>query len=242
MEELVSTFSERLREARLNHNLSVVALANKLKIDKEKLYKWEKGTKPSDPKEWKVLERFIENGLEPYPENEIEPRSEAVKLESREAHKTYLSGQISFYADNINAATQRIQDYTKYIEGAKERISSGKLKSFENTTDMAEDIGGNVDLIKYEQKIIKHYQKKIRQFQHELRELEIDDGKTSVTLNELGLVKNFYSDPTVESLSGALVSSQEIQNKYLNLWLSSLQENSELSKKVNELKSELGKK
>jgi transcriptional regulator with XRE-family HTH domain len=59
MKEEIKLIGARLKQKRQSENLSVVALSAKLGIGKEKIYKWEKGTRPSDPEDYKILETYL---------------------------------------------------------------------------------------------------------------------------------------------------------------------------------------
>lgn len=50
---------ERLKQFRRQKGLSVAAFSKKYNINKDNLYKWEKGTKPSDYKDAIELERIL---------------------------------------------------------------------------------------------------------------------------------------------------------------------------------------
>lgn len=60
MENELEHIGLRLRTLRTSEGLSVPKFAAKYNINKENLYKWEKGTIPSDPKEYKYLESILE--------------------------------------------------------------------------------------------------------------------------------------------------------------------------------------
>ena len=52
---------KQIRDKRKAEKLSAEALAMKLGVDKENLYKWEKGTKPSDPEDFIKISNWLEN-------------------------------------------------------------------------------------------------------------------------------------------------------------------------------------
>lgn len=52
-----------IKAKRKELGLSVVKLAHKLKLPADNIYKWEKGTRPSDPEDYKKIEKFVLEGL-----------------------------------------------------------------------------------------------------------------------------------------------------------------------------------
>lgn len=57
-----SGIGERIKEKRKAERLSAEDLAIKLNINRANVYKWEKGSKPSDPEEYKRLMDWLNNG------------------------------------------------------------------------------------------------------------------------------------------------------------------------------------
>lgn len=55
---------QQIKSKRKELKLSVPKLGARLGIDPEKIYKWEKGTKPSDPDDYKKIEKFVLEGLD----------------------------------------------------------------------------------------------------------------------------------------------------------------------------------
>lgn len=62
----------KIRDKRKAEKLSADELANKLKVSRDSLYKWEKGTKPSDPEDYLRLMNWLNSGVETVPEIENE--------------------------------------------------------------------------------------------------------------------------------------------------------------------------
>lgn len=52
---------KQIRDKRKAENLSVEALATKIGVGKENLYKWEKGTQPSNPEDYIKVSNWLEN-------------------------------------------------------------------------------------------------------------------------------------------------------------------------------------
>jgi phage repressor protein C with HTH and peptisase S24 domain len=59
----------RLKEKRKEKGLSVQALGVLLDIPPDRIYKWEKGTKPSDIEDYKKIDAFLHDNLETFPIN-----------------------------------------------------------------------------------------------------------------------------------------------------------------------------
>lgn len=55
---------QQIKAKRKELKLSVLKLGARLGIDPENIYKWEKGTKPSDPDDYKKIEKFVLGDLE----------------------------------------------------------------------------------------------------------------------------------------------------------------------------------
>jgi len=55
---------QEIKAKRIELKLSAPQLGARLGIDPENIYKWEKGTKPSDPDDYKKIEKFVLEGLE----------------------------------------------------------------------------------------------------------------------------------------------------------------------------------
>lgn len=61
---------EEIRKRRRSLNLSVKELASLLNVSENNLYKWEKGTRPTDPEDFIKLERWLKGEkVETVPEN-----------------------------------------------------------------------------------------------------------------------------------------------------------------------------
>ncbi|MFT3679809.1 MAG: helix-turn-helix transcriptional regulator [Ferruginibacter sp.] len=57
----ISTIGQKIKDFRKVKRLSVKAFAEKYGFKQDSVYKWQKGTKPSDPEEYKKLESILEN-------------------------------------------------------------------------------------------------------------------------------------------------------------------------------------
>lgn len=55
------TIGEKIKAFRKQRKLSVAKFALMYGLSQDNLYKWEKGTKPSDPDDYKRLEKILEN-------------------------------------------------------------------------------------------------------------------------------------------------------------------------------------
>lgn len=59
--------SQKIKQKRKTERLSAEALAEKLGFKKANIYKWEKGSKPSDPEEFQKLMEWLDGKLENVP-------------------------------------------------------------------------------------------------------------------------------------------------------------------------------
>lgn len=60
-------FANNLNKAIENSGLSVPKLAIRLGLNHNNIYKWQKGAKPSDPEEYKIITKWITENLENVP-------------------------------------------------------------------------------------------------------------------------------------------------------------------------------
>lgn len=115
-----------IREKRKAEKLSVEALAKRLDINKDNLYKWEKGTKITDPESYLKLQNWLESGSE-----SIFLSSEVKGIELRQKVEDYgslLSVLVSELASLRSSMTgEHAEVITKKIYKAAEDL--GKLKS-----------------------------------------------------------------------------------------------------------------
>jgi len=70
------TIGERIKEKRKAERLSAQDLAIKLKLRKENIYKWERGSTPSNPEDYKKIMDWL-NNLENVPRNTMPGKSGA---------------------------------------------------------------------------------------------------------------------------------------------------------------------
>lgn len=57
---------ERLKKRRVELRISVTKLAEMLNIPRERIYKWERGTRPSTLEDHQKIDAFLSNNLESY--------------------------------------------------------------------------------------------------------------------------------------------------------------------------------
>lgn len=57
----------KIKEKRLKEGLSVPKLAAKIAVREANLYKWEAGTKPSDPEDYRKISEYLEEKQEGFP-------------------------------------------------------------------------------------------------------------------------------------------------------------------------------
>lgn len=113
----------RLKEKRKELNLSVPALGLHLQIPPDRIYKWEKGTKPSDMGDYKKIERFLESGLETFPrETEPTQASEPTQpyLNHRQEQKmtvsTYMVPLVPIKAQAGYITSHELTDFIEKLE------------------------------------------------------------------------------------------------------------------------------
>jgi len=83
---------DRLKEFRLRKNIKMPAIAAATGISKENLYKWEKGTKPSDFTLYNKLVEYLEK-MENAPDNVFEePKSNGTNLAKQQAAPSLFTG------------------------------------------------------------------------------------------------------------------------------------------------------
>lgn len=82
---------KRLKEFRKRKNIKMPALAAATGISKENLYKWEKGTKPSDFDQLKVLIEYIEK-MDNGPDQVVEDPKLINTKKGKAAATTFLTG------------------------------------------------------------------------------------------------------------------------------------------------------
>lgn len=84
-----------IKAKRKRERLSAEDLALKLGLKKENIYKWERGSTPSDPEEYKIIQDWL-NNLESIPKNEVD-----------------------FYRDEVMSSLEKIYNH---VTGARAEI------------------------------------------------------------------------------------------------------------------------
>lgn len=126
-----------IRKKRKEMNLSVKDLAEALKVKPDNLYKWEKGTKPTDPEDYMKIENWLSGKLESVPhetnaDSEKEPTplqlmkiiittNESIRKDHSELiqlHKDIVATNAKL-ADTNNELAKKIPD--RPIEGAPQQ-------------------------------------------------------------------------------------------------------------------------
>jgi phage repressor protein C with HTH and peptisase S24 domain len=114
MEESIG---DRLRAKRKQLNLSVPDIAAALGIPKDRIYKWEKGSKPSDIEDYRKIEHFIQTGLENVPRETPEQLS---FIQDRLNHKltvnTLLVPLVPIKAQAGYISSHDLVDYIEKLE------------------------------------------------------------------------------------------------------------------------------
>ena len=86
-----------LKEYRKTKGLSAAKFARMYNFSQESVYKWEKGTVPSNPEEYQRLESILESGILKEPEPYLESR--------RQIKNGYAENAIPMYIGNTRAGT-----------------------------------------------------------------------------------------------------------------------------------------
>lgn len=96
---------QKIRNRRLQEGLSAQKLANKLGLKKENIYKWEGGSKPQDPEEFRIVENWL-NNVEAVPNGSKEDQTPS-GVESR---------YVQLMEERISEFKERLQELKKVIE------------------------------------------------------------------------------------------------------------------------------
>jgi transcriptional regulator with XRE-family HTH domain len=110
---------EQIKKKRKSLGLSVIDLAKELNVNKENLYKWEKGTRPTDPEEYMKMESWLTGNLENVPRE-----SNALQMESK-----VDSGAMTTRALELLAESNRILAIAadKQSDANKEQSLANKI-------------------------------------------------------------------------------------------------------------------
>ena len=123
----MSKLSDQIREFRQRFRFSMPQLAEKTGVPKENLYKWEKGTKPTDIEAFHKLVKFMEDYT-------FESSTKDVKTSMAEEPTTY-------YGQNPHTKSEY---YEKIIE-EKDRTIEQLRDTINALTTAVKSISGNPD-------------------------------------------------------------------------------------------------
>ena len=118
---------EQIKAKRKELGISAPQLGKRLGIDPENIYKWEKGTKPSDPDDYKKIENFV--------------NSDVKKLEDI---PNLLEDPETNYGD-VNVLREKIKSLRKLLLDQEEILMSQK-----------ETIKGHEETIKSQREMIQY--------------------------------------------------------------------------------------
>lgn len=130
----------RIKEKRDSQDLSAEKLALKLGVTKENIYKWERGSKPSDPDQLAALMKWLndlENGTNKMADgtakHEAKPDLLATLMETMtqlmktqnsllEEQKKEVVSKISTIETNLNRALGGVSKLSLHVESAREVV------------------------------------------------------------------------------------------------------------------------
>ncbi|MFL5809223.1 MAG: helix-turn-helix domain-containing protein [Flavisolibacter sp.] len=104
-----------IRKKRKQMGLSAQGLAELLKVKVENLYKWEKGTKPTDPEDYIKLENWLSGKIENVPRETVPHLAEEAKLEYQ-LRKQSLEKSIENLTQNELRTTAIIERLVALLE------------------------------------------------------------------------------------------------------------------------------
>lgn len=119
------SLGQEIRLKRKSQGLSAEGLSNLLGISKDKIYKWESGTKPSDAEELLKIQKWLAEKLENVPH-------ESSKLEFNEEPPAYLTNYREKYIallEKENAKKDEIISISLNELVTGQRISQAHLKT-----------------------------------------------------------------------------------------------------------------
>lgn len=149
-----------IKKKRKEQKLSVIQLADKLGVSKDALYKWEKGTTPSNPVDYLKLEGWLGVKLEiPPPEKPPKPPAAPLQFHSGSKAIDNLSEANLILAKNNEALVSLIQPIVDVAKGSS-ADRSGLIKDLQ---DLMKEISSGrrkmttQDALKELQKVVSEY-------------------------------------------------------------------------------------
>lgn len=119
---------DQIKSRRKAEKLSAEALAEKLRVSKDNIYKWEKGTKPSDPEDYVKIKAWLDSKLEEIPNIPIE--KPVNNFDYQQAYVEELKEKTEMLKDQVRFL-QRIIESNLISIGEQQQVLQAEVQAIQ---------------------------------------------------------------------------------------------------------------